>query len=159
METRLRPLGESRFAFADPYQDVRGWTVRDRAGDELGRLEDVLIDESAQKVRFLKVEHRGILRFHTTHSLIPVDAVVAVADGEVTVETSADAVAGAPRYDPRLVEPHFNPQLVDSDHHFEDLYSYYGYQPPWAPMPIARSEPGSRTSAAPRDVRERDARR
>jgi sporulation protein YlmC with PRC-barrel domain len=134
----LRPLGESRFAFADPYQDVRGWVVRDSAGKDLGHLEDVLIDESAHQVRFLKIAHGRVFGFVTTHSLIPIEAVTSVADDQITVETSAEKVAGAPRYQPDLVEPRFEHQLVDKNHHYEDLYGYYGYQAPWAAMPVAR---------------------
>lgn len=143
----LRLLGESRFAFADPYQDVRGWVVRDSAGKDLGYLEDVLVDESAKQVRFLKVEHRGILGFGTTHSLIPIEAVTSVANDQITVETSAEKVAGAPRFQPELVEPRFEHQLVDKNHHFEDLYGYYGYQPPWAAMNIARLPRSTRPSS------------
>jgi len=134
----LRKLGESRFAFADPYQDVRGWVVRDGAGKDLGYLEDVLIDESAEKVRFLMVAHSGILGFGTSHSLIPIEAVTSVAHDQITVETSAEKVAGAPRFQPELVEPRFEHQFVDQNHHFENLYGYYGYQAPWAAMNIAR---------------------
>jgi sporulation protein YlmC with PRC-barrel domain len=125
----LRLLGESRFAFANPYQDVRGWTVRDSDGIELGRLDDVLIDESAQKVRFLKVAHGGVLGVGATHSFIPIEAVVDVGHGVVTVETPAHQVAGAPRFDP---------QVVNDDQQVDGLYNHYGYQPPWAPMPEAR---------------------
>lgn len=126
MDSPLTPLGESSFTFANPYQDVRGWTVRDRSGQELGRLDDVLIDEAAQKVRFLKVAHGGILGFGSSHSFIPIEAVVSVADGVVTVETSAQKVAEAPRFDPEVVQKHRD---------LAELYGHYGYQPPWAPMP------------------------
>jgi sporulation protein YlmC with PRC-barrel domain len=137
----LQLLGESRFAFANPYQDVRGWQVRDVDGQELGRLDDVLIDEAAQKVRFLKVAHGGILGLGTTHSFIPIEAVVAVANGVVTVETRAARVAEAPRFDPGL---------INESNHVDDLYSHYGYQPPWAPMPAFRLEGEDRTSGGAR---------
>ena len=120
----LQLLGESSFAFANPYQDVRGWPVRDSEGQELGRLDDVLIDEAAQKVRFLKVAHGGIMGFGATHSFVPVEAVVSVGDGQVTVESTAQKVAQAPRYDP---------EVVDNRAHLDILYDHYGYAPPWAP--------------------------
>jgi sporulation protein YlmC with PRC-barrel domain len=136
MDTMLRLLGESRFAFANPYQDVRGWLVRDTAGNDLGHLDDVLIDESAAKVRFLKVAHGGILGFGVSHSFIPIEEVIGVADGRITIQTSAEKIAGAPRFDPALIDK--DHPFADKDRHFEDLYSYYGYQAPWAPMPVAR---------------------
>ena len=125
----LRLLGESRFAFANPYQDVRGWKVQDTDGVELGHLADVLIDEHAQKVRFLKIAHGGLFGFGTSHSFIPIDAVVDVGHGVVTVATTLQQVAGAPRFDPAVVEDERN---------FDGIYTHYGYQPPWAPMPEVR---------------------
>jgi len=130
MSGMLRLLGESRFAFANPFQDVRGWAVRDTDAQDVGQLADVLIDEKARKVRFLKVAHDGILGFGSSHSFIPVEAVIAVADGQVTVEASVQRVAGAPRV---------RPEVVDSQRHFDDLYNHYGYAPPWAPMPAVDS--------------------
>lgn len=125
----LRLLGESRFAFANPYQDVRGWKVKDTDGVELGHLADVLIDEDAQKVRFLKIAHGGLFGVGASHSFVPIEAVVDVGNGVVTVSTTRQQVAGAPRFDPAVVEDERN---------FDDIYTHYGYPPPWAPMPEAR---------------------
>jgi sporulation protein YlmC with PRC-barrel domain len=131
MYPTLQLLGESRYAFANPYQDVRGWRVCDTSGQDLGHLEDVLIDEPAKKVRFLKVAHGGVMGFGATHSFIPIEAVSTVADGVVTVSATMQQVAGAPRFDP---------EVVDNQKHFENLYTHYGYAPPWAPTPIVRME-------------------
>jgi uncharacterized protein YrrD len=125
----LRLLGESRFAFANPYQDVRGWKVQDTDGVQLGHLADVLIDENAQKVRFLQVAHGGLFGVGATHSFIPIEAVVDVGNGVVTVSTTVHQVTGAPRFDPAVVE---------DERHFSDIYTHYGYPPPWAPMPEVR---------------------
>lgn len=134
MTVTLQLLGESRFSFANPYQDVRGWVVRDSEGQDLGHLDDVLIDEPAGKVRFLRVSHGGVLGFGSSHSFIPIEAVVGVADGVVTVETSVQKVARAPRFDP---------EVVDNQQHFDDLYNHYGYAPPWAPMPAVGVDPAA----------------
>jgi sporulation protein YlmC with PRC-barrel domain len=129
MDARLRLLSESTFTFANPYQDVRGWMVKDTNGTDLGHLEDVLIDEAAEKVRFLKVAHGGILGFGVSHSFIPIEEVTAVAHGQITVATPAEKVAAAPRFDP---------ELVDTSQHLENLYNYYGHKARSAPMPVAR---------------------
>jgi sporulation protein YlmC with PRC-barrel domain len=121
-------LSDTNSVIADPGDDVRGRTVRDRNGSELGMVEDLLVDDDAGKVRFLRVEHGGILGFGATPSFIPVEAVTRVAE-EVHVDRSASAVAAAPRYDPDVVDL-ADPRAID---YYQGLYGYYGYPPFWAP--------------------------
>jgi len=115
-------LGDSGRTVADPAEDVRGRKVKDRTGEDLGTVEDLLVDADAGKVRFLRVEHGGILGFGATPSFIPVDAVSRVTDDEVVIDRSREDVAGAPEYDP---------DLVDQSEYYENLYGHYGYPPFW----------------------------
>lgn len=119
----LVKLSDSGQILADPAEDIRDRQVRDRDGNDIGKIDDLLIDGEHRKVRFLIVEHGGILGFGTTPSFIPVDAVIRIEDEAVHVNESGDRVAGAPRYDPDLRD---RPD-------FENLYGYYGYAPFWAP--------------------------
>jgi sporulation protein YlmC with PRC-barrel domain len=116
-------LADSGRTLADPGEDVRGRKVRDTAGDELGTVEDMLVDAEQGKVRFLRVEHGGILGFGATPSFVPVETVAGVSADEVVVDQSRERVAGAPRYDP---------DLVDQQQFYESLYGYYGYPPFWS---------------------------
>lgn len=118
----LTKLSDSDLTLSDPTEDVRGRTVRDRDGDDLGKVDDLLVDADEHRVRFLRVEHGGILGFGATPTFIPVDAVAAVNDDEVVVNESRDRVAQSPRYDP---------DLVDQQEYYGDLYGYYGYPPFW----------------------------
>ncbi|PRY20140.1 PRC-barrel domain-containing protein [Pseudosporangium ferrugineum] len=120
--TSLVKLSDSGRVLADPAEDIRGRTVADPGGDELGKVEDLLIDEEEGKVRFLRVEHGGILGFGATPSFVPVDAITGITDDTVTVSESRERVAGAPRYDP---------DLVQGSEYFDQLYGYYGYTPYW----------------------------
>lgn len=120
--TLLR-LGDSGLTVADPVEDVRGRKVVDRAGQEIGTVDDLLIDDRQHKVRFLRVAEGGVLGFGETHVLIPVDAVTRVTDNAVHVDQTREHVAGAPRYDPKLADVQY----------WGDLYGYYGYGPFWAP--------------------------
>ncbi|MEH1127172.1 PRC-barrel domain-containing protein [Micromonospora sp. CPCC 206061] len=120
----LVQLKDSGRAVADPAEDVRGRKVRNTAGDELGKVETLLVDSDEEKVRFLRVDHGGILGFGATPSFIPVEAVAEVNDDEVVVDLSKERLAGAPRYDP---------DLVDQLPYYEDVYGYYGYPPFWSP--------------------------
>lgn len=123
-KTTLIRLKDSGQMVAEPAEDVRGRKVRNAGGEELGTVESLLIDIEEEKVRFLRVEHGGILGFGATPSFIPVDAVTEVKDDEVVVDQSKERVAGAPHYDP---------DLVDQRPYYESLYGYYGYPPFWSP--------------------------
>jgi sporulation protein YlmC with PRC-barrel domain len=120
----LTPLSETDQMVADPGDDVRGRTVIDSAGENVGTVADLLVDNAEGKVRFLKVEHGGILGFGAASSFIPVDSVRRVTEDEVHVDSSKDRIAGAPKYDPELVEQRG---------YYEQIYGYYGYPPYWAP--------------------------
>ena len=119
----LRRLGDSNLTVAFPDEDVRGRSVVDRHGEEVGTVSDLIIDERDAKVRFLEVASGGVLGLGETKVLIPVDAVIRVADDAVRVDQAREHVAGAPRYDPTLAGRPY----------WEDLYGYYGYGPYWAP--------------------------
>ena len=71
----LSRLGASGQTVADPAEDIRGRRVKDKDGDDIGQVADLLIDSQDRKVRFLRVEHGGILGFGATASFIPVDAI------------------------------------------------------------------------------------
>ncbi|MEV4536577.1 hypothetical protein AB0J82_22595 [Asanoa sp. NPDC049518] len=76
-----------------------------------------MIDADAREVRFLRVEHGGTLGFGATPSFVPVDAVARITDDEVHLAGAGNEIAGAPVYDP---------DLVDQRPYFESLYGYYG---------------------------------
>lgn len=118
-------LTDTDLTTADPDDDVRGRTLVDRNGDEVGEIDDLLIDPDERKVRFLQVGSGGFLGIGEKKQLIPVDAVVRVDDDSVHLGTERTRVASAPAYDPDLI--HEQPT------YYEDLYGYYGYPPFWAP--------------------------
>ncbi len=119
----LTKLKDSGHTVAHPDEDVRGRTVKDKAGDDLGKVDDLLIDTADRKVRFLVVEAGGFLGIGETESFIPVDAITQITPDEVKIDQSRDRVAGAPRYDPNLA--------VEENDYYESLYSYYGFTPFW----------------------------
>src|SRR5687768_3954769 len=71
--TTLIRLRDSDHILADPTEDIRGLQVQDRDGQEIGKVEDLLVDSEEHKVRFLRVDHGGLLGIGTTPSFIPVD--------------------------------------------------------------------------------------
>lgn len=117
----LHTIGDDKLMTADPAQDVRGRSVLDKAGEDIGHVDDLLVDDREHKVRFLRVAAGGFLGLGEAKFLIPVDAITKVEDKAVHVDRTRDHVARGPRYDPTLMdEPYLN-----------SVYGYYGYGPWW----------------------------
>ncbi|MEO6999506.1 MAG: PRC-barrel domain-containing protein [Terracoccus sp.] len=123
-DSTLYTLGDRGQTVDGSANDVRGLEVKDSDGASMGTVADLLIDGRESKVRFLLVEHGGLLGFGKTKTLIPVDAVTQVTEDAVLINLSRDRVASAPGYAPHLVN--------DREHH-SSIYSHFGYEPYWAP--------------------------
>lgn len=108
-----------------PADDIRGLTVLDRDGEEIGSVDALVVDDTERRVRFLEVGSGGFLGIGEEKRLIPVDAVARVDDDGVRVDTTREAVAGGPAYDPDVVE--YSPD------DYGEYYGYFGYAPFWAP--------------------------
>jgi sporulation protein YlmC with PRC-barrel domain len=120
----LSKLSETGQTVASADEDVRGRKVLDRDGEDVGRVDDLLVDDAERKVRFLLVAHGGFLGIGDTKSYIPVDAITRITEDEVHIDQARERVAGAPKYDPDMVnEPDYYP----------GIYGYYGYAPFWGP--------------------------
>ncbi len=131
----LVDLDDTALVVLDPQEDVRGRIVVGVDGDEVGKVDGLLIDEAEHRVRFLQVGSGGFLGLGKKSRLIPVEAVTSVR-ATVRVDTTRQIIAQSPVYDPKLVEPCL-----------EDYYSHYGLPPFWAPAsvpvtPRARTHPG-----------------
>lgn len=128
----LVKLSNSGQVLSDQDEDIRGLTVKDRDGSEVGKVEDLLIDPDQGKVRMLQLEHGGILGIGATATFVPVEAVTRIGGGEVHIDQTRDRLADAPRYDP---------ELTDQSDYYGGLYGYYGYAPFWAPGSIYPGHP------------------
>lgn len=118
----LKKISDSGQTVAAGDEDVRGRQVTDADGNDLGEVDDLLIDEVEHRVRFLLVEHGGFLGIGEKKSFVPVDAVTRVTDDRVHVGQSRDRVAEAPPYDP---------DVVDEETYYDRVYAHYGYPPFW----------------------------
>ncbi|MDG4811102.1 PRC-barrel domain-containing protein [Micromonospora sp. WMMD1120] len=128
----LVKLADSGQTIADAEQDVRGRRVLDADGGDLGKVDDLLIDREERKVRFLRVEHGGILGIGATATFLPVEAVSDVTEDTVRVELTREKIEQAPTYDPEVVE---------NTGFYEDVYWYYGYAPFFSPSGVAPPYP------------------
>ncbi len=120
--TSLVKLGDTDLTVADPAEDIRGRTVRDREGEEIGDVKSLLLDEQERRVRFVEVESGGFLGLGGETRLVPVDAITDVTEDGVRVEATREHVHGSPVYDP---------EVVDEETYYARVYDYYGYAPYW----------------------------
>lgn len=120
-EHELVALSDSEENIATP-DDIRGRHVKDADGEDLGTVDDLLIDVTERKVRFLIVASGGFLGLGSQKSYIPVEAVVGVGDDDVLIDQSRERVRTAPAYDPALI----NDRAYN-----EGVLEYYGLSPFW----------------------------
>ncbi len=122
---RIVSMNDAELTPKDPAADVRGRTVVDVDGNDIGKVEDVMLDEDEEKVRFLQVGAGGFLGLGERKFLIPVDAISGIDADNVHVDRSREHIVAAPAYDPELVHD-------DSLDLWERAYAHYGYAPFWA---------------------------
>ena len=122
--TLLR-LSDTDLDLADPADDIRGHDVVDSAGEDVGRVEDLLIDDVEKRVRFLEISSGGFLGLGAQKFLIPVDAITGVEKKTVRVSRTRDHLAAAPLYDPKLTDERLR------NGYYQRLYGYWGVVPYW----------------------------
>ncbi|MGY1712012.1 PRC-barrel domain-containing protein [Geodermatophilus sp. SYSU D00758] len=121
---RLVRLTDTDRTVADPEADVRGRRVVDPFDQDLGRVDDLLVDDREGRVRFLRVSEGGVLGIGARHYLIPVDAVVALEGDRVRIGRDREEMATVPPYDP---------DLGDDPGYYAGLYGWWGHPPFWGP--------------------------
>jgi sporulation protein YlmC with PRC-barrel domain len=121
-DATLYTLGDRGETVDGMANDVRGRHVKDKNGDSIGKVSDLLMDDREHTVRFLLVDHGGFLGFGAKESLIPVDAITEITELDVSVDQSREHIAAAPGY---------SPDLVDDRPYHSSIYNHYGYGPFW----------------------------
>ena len=120
----LQSLADTEFTIADAEADVRGRKVVDATGEEVGEVDDLLVDDSETKVRMLRVKHGGFLGIGAEHFLVPVDAVTSVTDDAVHIDRGRSRLTDVPGYDPDVAE---------RPAYYADVYGWWGYPVYWGP--------------------------
>jgi sporulation protein YlmC with PRC-barrel domain len=109
-------LSDSDFVPQNPEDDLRGKDIYDPEGQRIGGVKDLYIDHREREMRFLQVSAGGFLGMGEKPLLVPVEAVVKVAEDRLTIEPGrtekvegsapfvtrvAPTGAGAPRQEDR----------------------------------------------------------
>jgi sporulation protein YlmC with PRC-barrel domain len=133
LQARLVRLSDTELTVADPAADVRGRTVVDKAGEEVGEVDALQVDDREHHVRFLRVASGGFLGLGATKFLLPVEAVTRINDAAVYVGQTRQHIADAPPYDPDLIHEEAAEGVYAGVGYYGGLYRHYGYPPYWAP--------------------------
>lgn len=96
----------------DQLQGMRGAPVYDASGDQIGKVEEIFVDDGSQRPEWIGL---GTGFFGTKRVLVPVETASRHEDG-LSVPYEKDHVKGAPDLD----EDHIDPATE------RDLYAYYG---------------------------------
>lgn len=118
----LEKLGHTNLMVSNPDEDIRGRMVVDSAGEKIGKVDELMVDGSQGKVRFLQVGSGGFLGLGREHVLIPVDAITRITEDTVYINQSMQYLSKSPQY---------SPDLVTNEAYYRDIYNYYGYSPYW----------------------------
>jgi sporulation protein YlmC with PRC-barrel domain len=106
LEIGLVRLGDSDFVPANPENDIRGKDVYYAEGQRIGSVGDLYIDRHERAVRFLEVGTGGFLGIGEKRFLVPVEAVVEVAEDRVTIELGrTEKVDGPTPFDNKVAPP------------------------------------------------------
>lgn len=100
---RLVRLEEAKdFDIAKGSRDIRGWHVKTPDGRDIGKVDELIVDQAAKRVRYMdvKVNRKGLGIDDDRHILIPIGAAQLNEDGKnVMIERlPARGLAEAPAY-------------------------------------------------------------
>lgn len=105
---------------------LTGDTVRNSAGDDLGTLEEIVIDLDRGRVAYVVLASGGFLGLGGKFFALPWDIIKVDTDEKVViVDVEEDVIKNAPGFDKDNW-----PDLADLTW-VEDVYRYYGREPYW----------------------------
>jgi uncharacterized protein YrrD len=130
--TALEPLSQTHLDLTDPKEDVRGRKVFDRDSQEIGKVDDVFIDPTERRVRFLSLKSGDVLGLGGKKLLVPIDAITSVTPDKVVINQRGDRIVAGPQVDREFEKG--SDQAADTDGVVLACYEFYGIaRPYWDP--------------------------
>ena len=109
--SRIARLDElDGYKVADGEPDIRGWDVKTRSGQNVGKVKELIVDVDAMKVRYLdvKLDRKAVGLAENRHVLVPIGTARLDDDrDDVIIRESATDLREAPPYDPRSFTPEY----------------------------------------------------
>jgi sporulation protein YlmC with PRC-barrel domain len=124
----LEGITHSGLELADPAMDLRGRDAYDRNGEQVGTINDVLIDPDQRKARMIEISTGGgLLGLGKKQFLVPVEAISGGDPRTVYIDKEKDELLAGPEYHPD--------QTDEEEAHYAEVYAYYGKAPYWVTEP------------------------
>lgn len=95
--TPLVSLKSGDVDLADPNEDIRGRRVVDREGQEVGKVDDLFVDPTERRARFMAVKSGDVLGLGGKTYLVPVDVIQSVDEEQVVINETRDRILGGPQ--------------------------------------------------------------
>lgn len=121
---RLSRSGLTSDDLRDLPMDPSGWRAVDRLGNELGVIEDALIDPVSLRAPFLVLGSGGLFGIGRQERLVPLASIARLDRDGVVVDRDRDLVLGAPQF-----RDDFPDDEVED--HYSVVNSRYGVVPHW----------------------------
>ncbi|TVQ60953.1 MAG: hypothetical protein EA378_10285 [Phycisphaerales bacterium] len=102
--------------------DLKGSRVVGSDGDRIGRIDDVIVDQSSGHIGFVTLETGGVLGMGTTTRPIPWEALHRVGENEFRLSVTEDRISQGPELDTDDLTRLSNQQFRQS------IYSFYQVQ-------------------------------
>ena len=123
MNTTTSPYGEPRVRRAS---SITGSGVKNPRGDDLGKIEDLMIDEPNGRIAYVVLAYGGFLGMGDKFFAIPWEALMARSqDGSFVLDLDESILKNAPGFD----KDHW-PTTADTAW-LSSVYTHYGYTPYW----------------------------
>jgi sporulation protein YlmC with PRC-barrel domain len=119
---RLSRSGLSAADLENLDDDLSGRTVHDRTGEEIGTVEDVLVDTVQLRATFILVSWGGVLGIGKQQRLIPLEAIDRVTPEGVYLKGEKELVTAGPAYRDDLSGP-------EAEALYAQVYDAYGIKP------------------------------
>jgi sporulation protein YlmC with PRC-barrel domain len=105
---------------------LNGTAVRNPQGEDLGKIEDLMLDLPTGRVTYAVLSFGGILGIGDKLFAIPWEMLQMDAENDVViVNVDAQTLENAPGFEPDNWPDHTDPAWLT------DVYNYYGYRPYW----------------------------
>ena len=115
-----RELGGAGEAPEDPNANLRGKDALDRAGERVGQVDGLLVDQESGRIGFLRVVSDPLLIAVPYHVLVPVEAIVRVEADRVHLDPLRERIFSAPLFDAAQPYP---------PEYYAGLLNFYGHGP------------------------------
>jgi len=105
---------------------ITGEDVRNENGEDLGRIEDIMIDVDSGRIVYAVLSFGGFLGIGDKYFAIPWEALKISSDGkEFIIDIPKEKLENAPGFDKDNWPTSPDKQFVNN------IYSYFGHRPYW----------------------------